>query len=425
MSNNDSKNLVLLIGTNPLPNYIVAYYFIDKNPNLRTIWLLHSEDTHCQSGTRDYAESLKRLIEKKFPSKIGKITIVLDNLHIKDVGKSSSVQEAVKKGILDKLQYGDSVHLNYTGGTKAMVTHTYVVFEQNKKGLHMSYSYLDSRKHQIRMDDGNNPEKDLREIVKMGFDELIELHGFRRKNEDGNDKEIFKEAVDRFSQMMEKGTIDNFYNSESGYNRKFFMTEKGEPAKKYSKLTDDNKKRLSELEPNEELKTINDSMPEDYRLFINGKFIEGMENEKFKRALRFLDGFWLEHYVSDVLEEEFDILSNWVINKEGWGENNFELDVILMSGYQLTGISCTTSDEKYLCKTKGFEIILRTRQIGGDEAKAVLITRMGEEKASNLEKELMLDTGTGKSNIKVLGKNDLKKEILQSKIKDFLRLEED
>ena len=91
-----------------------------------------------------------------------------------------------------------------------------------------------------------------------------------------------------------------------------------------------------------------------------------------------------------------------------------------MNGYQLTGISCTTDKKRSLCKSKGFEIILRSRQIGGDEAKAVLITRLSESNANELQDELILDTGQTESNIMVLGNDDLKPEILLEKISEFI-----
>ena len=60
---------------------------------------------------------------------------------------------------------------------------------------------------------------------------------------------------------------------------------------------------------------------------------------------------------------------------------------MLVKGYQLIGISCTTANEKKLCKSKGFEIILRARQIGGDEGKAILICCAKKHDRETLEKE--------------------------------------
>ena len=44
------NHLILLIGTNPLPNFVVADYFLRHNPNIETVWLLHSEAKWYQLG---------------------------------------------------------------------------------------------------------------------------------------------------------------------------------------------------------------------------------------------------------------------------------------------------------------------------------------------------------------------------------------
>jgi hypothetical protein len=118
-------------------------------------------------------------------------------------------------------------------------------------------------------------------------------------------------------------------------------------------------------------------------------------------------------------DDKITIDINWVIKKSEWQSpnQNFELDVILLKGYQLIGISCTTSEKKGECKNKGFEIFMRTRQIGGEEARAVLVTRLSEP--GELQGELEVDTGGG-GNILVLGADDLKENILVRKICEFI-----
>jgi hypothetical protein len=91
-----------------------------------------------------------------------------------------------------------------------------------------------------------------------------------------------------------------------------------------------------------------------------------------------------------------------------------------MKGYQLTGISCTTADEKHICKSKGFEIIHRTRQIGGEEAKAILFTFLDDTRKRDLQDELLLDTGSTRVNILVFGIEDVKEDYIVRKIKEFI-----
>jgi len=63
---------------------------------------------------------------------------------------------------------------------------------------------------------------------------------------------------------------------------------------------------------------------------------------------------------------------------------------------------------------------LRTKQIGGEEAKAILITRADNGTVKRLQSELVLSTGTIKENILVLGEDDWKEDRLVKKIKDFI-----
>jgi hypothetical protein len=112
---------------------------------------------------------------------------------------------------------------------------------------------------------------------------------------------------------------------------------------------------------------------------------------------------------------------DWKIKKKSDDyDNEFQIDVVLVKGYQLIGISCTTSDKKALCKGKGFEIFMRTRQIAGEESRAILITRLKEAEKIKVQQELEVDTG-GKKNILVLGAEDFKNDNLITQIEDYIQ----
>ena len=100
-------------------------------------------------------------------------------------------------------------------------------------------------------------------------------------------------------------------------------------------------------------------------------------------------------------------------------KNEFELDFVVVFGYQLFVISVTSDYHKSLVKSKGFEVIERALQIGGEESKTILISRLNREKKEELEKELQIETGSGFHFI-VLGEEDLKEETLVNKIKKFI-----
>ncbi len=140
------------------------------------------------------------------------------------------------------------------------------------------------------------------------------------------------------------------------------------------------------------------------------------------------DGKPFEVYLKNKLKDRFgagmngdkSILHNWEIKKPHWN-THFEMDIILLNGYHLTGISSTVSFKKDSCKNKGFEVILRTRQIGGDEARAILITRSNRNQTRLLQQELIYETGRNQENILVLGIDDLRNEALYlRKIEEFV-----
>ena len=93
-------------------------------------------------------------------------------------------------------------------------------------------------------------------------------------------------------------------------------------------------------------------------------------------------------------------------------------------GYQLLGVSCTSYDDKAACKNKGFEIIHRVRQLGGDEVqetlKMMLVTCVSRLNQARLQEELAVVTGSGKAGILVCDIEDLPLAVFKQRILTFL-----
>jgi len=98
--------LILLIGANPLPNYVAARLLLKRDGML---YLVHSQGP---DGTGIVAQRLAA----QFPDNNPRLIAVnpLD---------TAGLQEKVKKSLQDAP--ADSLGLNYTGGTKVMAVHTY------------------------------------------------------------------------------------------------------------------------------------------------------------------------------------------------------------------------------------------------------------------------------------------------------------
>ena len=155
---------ILLVGTNPLPNYIVAKYFLMNNQNLKKIWLVHSEKQNDDAGTKEVAERIKDVIQKEHPK------MNFDYCPLADISNARTIKNTVERIILPKI---DSMHFNYTGGTKSMAVHVYRAIERAKNIRDRSFSYLDAREFRLKDDMDGFKIDDLRKSIKISFETLI------------------------------------------------------------------------------------------------------------------------------------------------------------------------------------------------------------------------------------------------------------
>jgi len=490
----DFTNLILLIGTNPLPNYIASKYFIEENKYLEKIWMICSEENQNinQTSTKKYALNLKELILKEnascglmsdtltdnTPANISKIECP-EIIYIKNIGDRKTIEQQLEKIVENETN--KKLHLFFTGGSKAMSVYSYYYLKEKFKN-NFSASYLSARDFKIIFDNEENIGENRINKIKINFDDLIKLHGFNEKNTDkkNDDNSGFEEVIKKFCELIENDELNEYYCNTGGYSRDVFKPnidnkiikkifnniekddsdllkiaksdrsseEIKEEIKNLADIkfkTDEEKnkyidkfntnvsilKKFLNFTPNKVFMKLIKSLPKENIIYCNNindksEFQTKIGYENYKKTVNFLDGFWLEQYVGKIIKENFknnydEILFNKEIYKNSDNiANNFELDVVLIKGCQLTGISCTTAKKKELCKTKGFEIILRTRQIGGSEAKAILITGADEENVNKIQSELILETGTVKKNILVIGKDDWKENKIKEKIQEFI-----
>lgn len=155
-NNRNCELLVLLVGSNPLPNYISALILEPQS-----VQFLYTEQT------KRIKNSLKAALKNKFSSLAFKDTYV---------GKDgSNVQEVEKVW----RRISPDAHLNYTGGTKIMAAHSRMAF-RSIGGGDARASYLDERNDALRFDDGD--EADLAEAgLEISLDELLSLHQISKR----------------------------------------------------------------------------------------------------------------------------------------------------------------------------------------------------------------------------------------------------
>lgn len=428
----DFTDLVLLVGTNPLPNYVVGKYFSRCNRNLKRIWLIYSEED-IYRGTKQYANDIKTVLEKETGG-----SIKIEKEPISDVGHGSRISKEIREILSPKRCEAEEVHLNYTGGTKAMSVHVYRELEKLWKDK-FSASYLDARDFSIKFDDNlvYDDTEDLRRTIDISWDDLFKLHNTQKITEK---KDMDKEYPD----YINPEEIENIQN------KLFILVENGKvpELKEWNKQLIELLKKLKDIKENKELayETIYEAMnkfsfndnrilfeflasfpEEDQFIDKNGKLVH--ENfccygKRKEKLVSFLNGKWLESYVYHVVKKmkpECEPLLNYKlvpISTDSKSEKDFEMDVIIKNGYQVCGISCATDTKQGDLKDKGFEVILRSRQMGGDEARSILVTLLDKKiDISRFERDLKASAGSGYENFIVLGIDDLPPDRMWGRIR--------
>ncbi|MFW6273242.1 MAG: hypothetical protein ACOC2U_05640, partial [bacterium] len=184
ISNNSKNVLILIIGKNPLPNLIAATIINENSinglPKPQIIFLLHS------TTTEKYAHKIEGMLNPE------ELDIVL--ISIKDQIRKLNYVKRQLQNYLDKIKQIDSIHLNFTGGTKPMSLGAYLAISASQYN-NIILSDIDPNLNKLRFkirDEaiqkypvGKKNIKDLRDVVHLSFNQILDLHNF-------NENEIVK-----------------------------------------------------------------------------------------------------------------------------------------------------------------------------------------------------------------------------------------
>ncbi|MDD2443804.1 MAG: DUF1887 family CARF protein [Desulfotomaculaceae bacterium] len=365
-----SDHLFMLIGTNPLPNYVAAKMLARPNTHF---YFVHS------SNTGHIAAKLIHILE--LPAKrYNKIQV--------DEADPHSIYQIISPYAREKKGIG----LNYTGGTKTMAVHAYqAIKEINTDAM---FSYLDARslKMKISNANGNSDEVSANDKVKITIHEILSLHGLSIENKFTRDPK-HPELCEAIAKLYGNGnTLSTWKNWV-------------------------NKNRCKDLPPAEDgLKGVIGAMEKicNEKEFNANNLANALKYEKgLSSSQIWFQGKWLEDYVLNIIvqlinQNKLGNVSDYAMNlkcfKNSDQKNNFELDLALILGYQLFAISCIVSDEKAKCKEHLFEVFVRARQVGGDEARVGLICNYKYPASLQQEVEQLWDA-PGK--IRVFGEEHL------------------
>lgn len=381
-----SDLLFLLIGTNPLPNYVSGRLLAADSA---TVHLLHSTDT------LQVAERLQR--------SLGRARADL-NIIPREIDEADGDRIVAKIGeILREIDSaGRRVGLNYSGGTKSMAVHAY--YALRKAFPNGCFSYLDARSLSMVIDPGDQPVQwvHIGQSLPLRLEDLLVLHGYRISPK--------KQPIQKPLQPELCHAIAEVHSLTDGFRqwRSWVSTLDKTP-------TLPSREDFPLLEP----------FLDTCEKICDGEVTEEevarrLGFKKFKSCSNFFDGGWLEHHVLKAvadLEIELDISSyggNIEIEATAQKEKipNLQLDIAAMRGYQLFAISCIATEEaeKETDATKPgrakehlFEAFVRARQLGGDEACIGLVSCVKD--AKRLEGEIRRDWNADR--VLVLGQADL------------------
>jgi hypothetical protein len=377
-------HLFLLVGTNPLPNYVAARLLI-KDSQQSQIFLVFSDDT---SEPRKALEEV--LIEHGYKNFMD---VKVDESNPINIRNQIEKYAKDLKGV---------VGLNYTGGTKVMAVHAYEMLHELSKpkpdgcNLKVQYSYLDARTLSLNIKEQTSylDSVPVGETVQITIEDVLKLHG--RNSKFKNDslwpqtatilaelhadahlhkswqkwigKIFFKEPewpVEIVSEEWKPWIIDNFVHTE--YKRRQWKT----------------KTQLKEtlLDFPKELVHVGETLLREIGLTNPTNLYQIMQHGSFKRSDdvgKWFEGTWLESYallqVQHLRDKKKYSIGDIARDIQSTAGQQVQLDVTFLRGYQLFALSCTASSDKDRCKPRLLEAVVRAEQLGGAEARVGLIS---------------------------------------------------
>lgn len=380
---NPSTQLILLVGSNPLPNYLAACALRPSR-----VALMYTKET------KQAKERLRCQLEHALGSAV---TFENDtNTFVKDATCATIIRRVVD--YLTQSSENRNVVLNYTGGTKVMAAHARMGFSLNG-GRPEHASYLDeggiSRQPQLRFDDGRSKPLSSYQDVPLTLAALLALHGITHKPREPKQPEPTKDdAIEILHNVLKDVSLA----TKLYYERR-----------RLEKLSKPNKAEEDPFRASQNGLTL--SQPE----FPTKEQLDKLGTRKtkeswFKQWYKFIGGERFEEWLGDqIIGLELSSQPEITVGVNGYrGEKKapLEVDVAVVRGHRSYFISCTTDTGKTICKSKLFEIAVRSRQLGGDLARAALVCLAADETVEALRSDISELWGASHTT-KVFGRSDV------------------
>lgn len=327
----ECKVLTLLVGSNPLPNYLAA-----ATLRPQTVHLVDSPQT----------EQCQQRLRAAFQNTLG----------IKEVrvfrASSATKPHDVERACHKALEGAD--HLNYTGGTKVMAAQARMTFGVDRDAF---ASYVDEASGCIRFD--NEIEIPI-DASTLTIAVLLHLHGL--------------EDVRHRTPVPGDPTQDD---AETLAQRVLSSPEVAQHL--YERFPDPSDKTIRSVKRDAiDVTDLDLSVPR----------IPEQPDADIKHWLKFLRGEWLEEWTARKLRQVDSSTEIRTGVRPDLRGREFECDVLLLRGARPFLVSCTTDVRPSLCKSKLFEAALRARQLGGDLARYALVSLMPDAGVSQVQRDV-------------------------------------
>jgi hypothetical protein len=374
------NHLILLVGGNPLPNVVAGKSLILPGGQIS---LFYSRETS------DIARKLERWFRKELKIHPGLIQVDAANPH--------TIRSQISSMLSNRTP--ETIGLNYTGGTKAMAVHTYQSVQSwaAKEGKRFISSYLDAQTLRFVIEENGEPTNAyapyigpyMGRVVEPTLDQLLEMHQW--KLSEPSREAILPETARALSEIYSQP-------NKIGEWRKWkkALVKLCRPDNSGNTNSDEKKRWKEERELREihlefpastgqkDLSLVFNTLRQELGLDLNTSDVlmgDVADKQGCKAAdvCEWVDGKWLEHdclallrsLQTDLMLQ--DCIQNVSVKGKLGGYPEFEIDVVALRGYQLFAISCSTDAGWNTLKHKLFEVFIRARQIGGDEARVALV----------------------------------------------------
>ncbi len=434
------RHLILLVGTNPLPNAVAARLL--ANPGDK-ITLFGSKD----SG-REIAQRLGRWLSRQYPEGESPTIAYATLSNAGDEYRPTAITSRLEEHFAREWPNSrpDEIHLHYTGGTKTMSVHARAaaLAWRNRQSPRPRFraSYLDPEALALVTDPDENEDEELKipqkvetitcDRIQVTMSDFLDLHGW---NPDLPDERgpVLPDLALALAKAHADDAGDGLKAWEDWKCQELLprtkewreddelpgrCTETGEWLKIWRPIgrwRRQNSFWRTIVIPPPSSRLVPHLWQPDVPLIdaISGIAPDDLAL-KPEHFCKWLDGNWLESAVMQALcdlkeaKQLYELRTNVKPRHlSGNQDLGFEFDVIAIRGYRLFAFSCTTGNQsKGQLKHKLFEASVRARQMGGDEARTALVCCTSRDCAGELQEELERELDL-KDKIAVFGRTDL------------------